>query len=98
MTTLAHGQDKNEQRQTLDRTVSGGVTINDVIMHVSQEDLPFGGVGASGMGVYHGFDGFKTFSHTKSVYTQPAKDIAGMTGLRPPFGEKTQRAIKLLMK
>src|SRR5690606_33812589 len=52
------GEDEQEERRVLDRTTSGGVTVNDVIMHVSMEDLPFGGVGPSGMGSYHGVDGF----------------------------------------
>ena len=50
-------------------TTSGGVTVNDVIFHVAQEDLPFGGVGPSGMGSYHGVDGFREFSHRKAVYS-----------------------------
>ena len=54
----------------ISRTTSGGVCINDVVMQVTQEDLPFGGIGESGMGSYHGLEGFKTFSHTKSIYRQ----------------------------
>lgn len=92
------GKDKAEERAILDRTVSGGVTLNDVVMHVSQEDLPFGGVGPSGMGSYHGFDGFKTFSHTKSIYSQAKMDIAAMTGMSPPFNQKTERTIKQMLK
>ena len=92
------GKDKAEERAILDRTTSGGVTVNDVVMHVSQEDLPFGGVGPSGMGCYHGFDGFKTFSHTKSIYTQSNMDIAGMTGMSPPFNQKTENTIKQMLK
>ena len=88
------GDDAAEERQLLDRTTSGGVTVNDVIMHIAQEDLPFGGVGPSGMGSYHGHDGFKTFSHTKSVYTQSKINIADMAGLRPPYGEKLKRTLK----
>jgi len=72
----------------LERTTSGGVTVNDVIMHVSMEDLPFGGVGPAGMGAYHGIDGFRTFSHAKAVYRQSRFDVAGLAGLRPPYGEK----------
>lgn len=65
-------------------TASGGVSINDVIAHYQIEDLPFGGVGYSGMGVYHGFDGFRNFSHARAVYTQVATDdIIGL--LRPPY-------------
>ena len=54
----------------LTRTTSGGVSVNDVIMHVAMEDLPFGGIGPSGMGAYHGIDGFRTFSHAKAVFQQ----------------------------
>lgn len=92
------GSDAKEERVILDRTTSGGVTINDVIMHVAQEDLPFGGVGNSGMGCYHGFDGFKTFSHTKSIYRQSKLDLAGMTGMTPPFNEKTRKTIQQMLK
>lgn len=65
-------------------TASGGVSVNDVIAHYQIEDLPFGGVGYSGMGVYHGFDGFRNFSHARAVYAQVANDdIIGL--LRPPY-------------
>ena len=59
----------------LTRTTSGGVTVNDTIMHVAMEDLPFGGVGPSGMGAYHGIDGFRQFSHRKAVYQQPTSNF-----------------------
>jgi coniferyl-aldehyde dehydrogenase len=87
------GEDPAEQRRVLDHTVSGGVTINDVIYHGVTEDLPFGGVGASGMGSYHGFDGFKTFSHAKAIYTQPKADLAGLAGFKPPYGDKTRKTL-----
>ena len=92
------GSDPREERALLDRTTSGGVTINDVVMHVSQEDLPFGGVGQSGMGCYHGFDGFKTFSHRKSIFRQSKLDIAAMTGMSPPFNHKTEKTIRQMLK
>ncbi|MBT8148730.1 MAG: aldehyde dehydrogenase family protein, partial [Gammaproteobacteria bacterium] len=92
------GRDAAEETFTLSRTTSGGVTINDVIMHITQEDLPFGGVGPSGMGAYHGFDGFKTFSHAKAVYRQSRLDVAGLGGLKPPYGKKTVNAIKMQLK
>lgn len=88
------GEDADEERRVLDRTISGGATVNDVLFHGVAEDLPFGGVGASGMGAYHGFDGFKTFSHTKAVYRQPKLDITGIAGMRPPFSERTQKTLK----
>lgn len=88
------GADAQEEATMLGRTTSGGVTVNDVIMHVAQEDLPFGGVGPSGMGAYHGFDGFKTFSHAKSVFTQSKINVAELAGLQPPYGEKMRKAIR----
>ena len=92
------GQDAGEQRQVLDRTISGGVTVNDVVFHVSMEELPFGGVGPSGMGAYHGHEGFKTFSHAKSVYQQPKINVAKLGGLMPPYGKATAGAIKRDLK
>ncbi|MDP1631948.1 MAG: coniferyl aldehyde dehydrogenase [Caulobacter sp.] len=80
------GTDEAEKDRVLERTTSGGVTINDVIMHVAQEELPFGGVGPSGMGSYHGHDGFREFSHRKAVYTQLKKDIGPLLQMRPPYG------------
>jgi coniferyl-aldehyde dehydrogenase len=88
------GSDDAEQSKVLNHTTSGGVTVNDVVMHVAQEDLPFGGVGPSGMGSYHGHDGFKTFSHAKAIFTQTKVNIAEMAGLRPPFGEKLLKAVR----
>lgn len=87
------GGDAAEERMVLDRTISGGATVNDVIFHVSMEDLPFGGVGPSGMGSYHGQDGFRTFSHAKSVYRQPKIDVAKLAGIKPPYGKATRAAI-----
>ncbi len=92
------GTDGAEERRVLDRTISGGVTVNDVIFHVSAEDLPFGGIGPAGMGNYHGFDGFKTFSHPKSIYRQPKLDLAGLAGFKPPYGGKTRKALAREMK
>ncbi|PPJ40659.1 coniferyl aldehyde dehydrogenase, partial [Pseudoxanthomonas sp. KAs_5_3] len=77
----------------LDRTISGGVTLDDVVFHVSMEDLPFGGVGPSGMGSYHGVDGFRTFSHAKAVYKQARIDVAKLAGLKPPYDKATARTI-----
>ena len=92
------GTDQSEEDHVLNHTTSGGVTVNDVVMHVAQEDLPFGGVGPSGMGSYHGHDGFKTFSHAKAVFTQTKLPIAEMAGLRPPYGEKLLKAVRAQMK
>ncbi|CAN5481384.1 coniferyl aldehyde dehydrogenase [soil metagenome] len=92
------GKDEGERRKVLDRTISGGVTLDDVIFHVSMEDLPFGGVGPSGMGSYHGLDGFRTFSHAKAVYKQAKLDVAKLAGLKPPYGKATMTSVKRQMK
>ena len=94
------GKDKKNMKQVLNETRSGGVTINDTLLHIAIEDLPFGGVGASGMGSYHGKAGFDTFSHQKSIL-----EVRGLFGLnlfkgtqiaRPPYGKKIDRLIRYL--
>jgi coniferyl-aldehyde dehydrogenase len=87
------GSDRAEENKVLSRTISGGVTVNDVLFHNAMEDLPFGGVGPSGMGNYHGSDGFKTFSHARAVYRQPGLDVAGLAGLKPPYGKATRKTL-----
>ncbi|MCW4463281.1 coniferyl aldehyde dehydrogenase [Sphingomonas sp. BT-65] len=88
------GSDETERRRVLDRTISGGVSLDDTIFHVSMEELPFGGIGPSGMGAYHGEPGFRTFSHAKSVFKQSKLDVAKLGGLKPPYGKRTDAAIK----
>lgn len=92
------GNDKAEEEKVLTRTISGGVTVNDVLFHNAMEDLPFGGIGPSGMGNYHGHDGFKTFSHMRAVYRQPGLDIAGISGFKPPYGKATQASLARELK
>jgi coniferyl-aldehyde dehydrogenase len=92
------GEDKSEQERVLTRTISGGVTTNDVVFHVSMEDLPFGGVGPSGIGSYHAIEGFREFSHARAVYHQPKIDIAKLGGLKPPYGKATEAAAARMMK
>lgn len=92
------GSDAAERRQVLDRTISGGVTLDDVIFHVGQEELPFGGIGPSGTGVYHGEAGFRTFSHARSIYKQARLDVAGLAGVKPPYGKATWATIRRQMK
>jgi acyl-CoA reductase-like NAD-dependent aldehyde dehydrogenase len=92
------GSDDTERCRVLDRTISGGVTLNDVIFHITNEELPFGGVGPSGMGAYHGADGFKTISHAKAVYRQPSINIAKLAGIMPPYGKTTVASAKRQMK
>lgn len=92
------GRDGGELRQVLDRTVSGGVTVNDVAAHFLVQNLPFGGVGASGMGAYHGEAGFRQFSHARAVFRQTRLDLSGLIGLRPPYGARLGRFLDLLLR
>jgi coniferyl-aldehyde dehydrogenase len=92
------GSDPAEEEAVLTRTTSGGACINDVIMHVMQEELPFGGVGPAGMGAYHGEAGFRTFSHAKSIYRQSKLNVAKIGGMLPPYGPATEKTIKMQVK
>jgi coniferyl-aldehyde dehydrogenase len=87
------GEDSRAREHVLAQTHAGGVTVNDALWHVAQEDLPFGGVGKSGIGAYHGDKGFETFSHMKPVFYQSRFSSGGM--LQPPYGPRTERALKL---
>jgi coniferyl-aldehyde dehydrogenase len=98
LATYYFGQDKQEEEAVLTRTTSGGVCINDVIMHVMQEELPFGGVGPSGMGAYHGLEGFRTFSHAKSIYRQANINVGKLSGMLPPYGKTTEKSIRMQLK
>ena len=82
-------------RRVIERTVSGGVTVNETILHIAQDDLPFGGVGASGMGRYHGREGFETFSQMKAVFRQPR--LNGLKLFRPPYGRRFESLVRLLL-
>ncbi|MBF7687246.1 coniferyl aldehyde dehydrogenase [Acinetobacter rathckeae] len=91
------GFNSTQQQYVLQHTHSGGVCFNETLMHVAQEDLPFGGVGASGMGSYHGVEGFKTFSHEKSVFVRPK--LSFMKMIYPPYGQWLQKKLfKLYFK
>ena len=83
-------------QRVLNETVAGGVTINDALLHVSQDHLPFGGVGPSGMGSYHGKFGFDTFSKLKPIYHQPAMN--GLSLFQPPYGKRFESLISFLLK
>ncbi|MEW9622778.1 coniferyl aldehyde dehydrogenase [Rhodanobacter geophilus] len=82
--------------RVLARTHAGGVTVNDTLYHIAQHGLPFGGVGASGMGGYHGEAGFRTFSHIKPVFRQARWNSAGL--LNPPYRTRFRRMLDLLLK
>ncbi len=88
------GNDAAEQQRVLDHTLSGGVSINDVVMHPALHDAPFGGVGASGMGHYHGHEGFLEFSHARSVYSAGSHDPRREWGMLPPYNENFVQMIR----
>ena len=92
-----YGEDKDARDHVLQKTVSGGVTVNDSLWHVAQENLPFGGVGKSGLGAYHGQAGFETFSHMKPVFYQ-SRFAKGAAMLRPPYGPKTAKLLSIVRK
>jgi coniferyl-aldehyde dehydrogenase len=92
------GSDDTERDRVLQHTISGGATVNDVLMHVAQEELPFGGIGPSGMGAYHGYDGFCEFSHRRSIYHQIKRDIGPLRMLRPPFGAGIARFLSMQIR
>ena len=89
-------QDRARIDAVLARTLAGGVSVNDTLYHIAQHGLPFGGVGASGMGGYHGEAGFRTFSHIKPVFRQARLNGTGL--LNPPYGARFRRMLALLLK
>jgi coniferyl-aldehyde dehydrogenase len=90
------GDNGEDRRKVLARTTSGNVTINGTLMHYAQDDLPFGGVGPSGMGAYHGIEGFRTFSHAKGVFDQGRWNATNL--LRAPFGQVADRILGLMLR
>lgn len=89
------GRNCAAKNNVLKKTVSGNVTINNTLMHFAQEDLPFGGVGASGIGAYHGIEGFRSLSHAKGIYEQSLWNMSSM--LRPPYRRTAQMILKFLL-
>lgn len=85
------GYDRDQQRQVTDNTLSGGMCINDSLMHVAQDDLPFGGIGDSGMGHYHGKEGFLTFSHHRAVFTRQKFNSGKF--VYPPYGTSFHKMV-----
>ena len=88
--------DSARTARVVNESMSGNVTVNDTVLHIAQEDLPFGGVGASGMGEYHGEDGFTTFSKRKGVFEQSR--FNGLWLFRPPFGGRVEKLLRLLLR
>jgi coniferyl-aldehyde dehydrogenase len=89
------GEKDSDCKKLLSNTTSGNVGINNTLMHVAQDDLPFGGIGPSGMGAYHGIEGFKSMSHAKGTYEQSYWNFADL--LRAPFGKFADIALKLTL-
>ncbi|HLY38997.1 MAG TPA: coniferyl aldehyde dehydrogenase [Candidatus Binatia bacterium] len=88
--------DKAKEEKLLYSTISGGVTINNCMLHVAQHDMPFGGIGASGMGHYHGREGFLEFSKLRPVFRNPRMSLLHL--FYPPYTGFTRRALGLLIK
>jgi coniferyl-aldehyde dehydrogenase len=88
--------DRRRVETVLERTVSGGACVNETMLHFGIDDMPFGGVGPSGMGAYHGREGFETFSHKKSVLYQAKWNATGL--LSPPYGERIEKLLGFLLR
>ena len=88
--------DKVTEDKLVYSTISGGVTVNNCMLHVAQHDLPFGGIGASGMGQYHGYEGFLEFSKLRPVFTSPRLPILDV--FYPPYTGKHRKILNLLVK
>ena len=80
----------------IDRVMSGGVTVNDALFHVAQHDIPFGGVGPSGMGHYHGYEGFIACSKLRPVFYQA--NVNAMKMMAPPYGDRADKIFNVLLK
>lgn len=89
-------QDPSRIDQVLSCTHAGGVTLNDTLYHIAQHKLPFGGVGPSGMGGYHGEAGFRTFSHMKPVFRQAR--LNGVRLFNPPYGKRFRQLLEILLR
>ena len=92
----AFGGDGAARERLLRETLAGGVTLDDTLWHFSNDNLPFGGIGASGIGAYHGERGFRTFSHEKAVFIQSRFALAWL--LRPPYGARFEAVLRLLKR
>lgn len=85
------GYDQNAQSHIIDNTHSGGMCINDTLMHVAQDDLPFGGIGTSGIGNYHGKEGFETFSHARGIFARQRVNSGRF--IYPPYGTSFHKMV-----
>jgi aldehyde dehydrogenase (NAD+) len=90
------GNDRTRIDRVIDATTAGGTTINNTVIHFANPNLPFGGVGASGLGSYHGFYGFRAFSHERGVLRQGSLDL--LKSVYPPYGPKVTKMVKFMRK
>ncbi len=90
------GENPRDIATVLERTVSGGACINDVMLQFAENTLPFGGVGESGTGAYHGRDGFERLSHKRAIFEQSARSATGL--LEPPYGKRFKLLLRLLTR
>ena len=90
------GRNKKNMERILADTRAGDTLINDVVVHFSNVSLPFGGVGSSGMGKSHGYHGFQSFSHKRSVMRQPRWSAISM--LKPPYTDRVKKLIELTIR
>ncbi|EUC21099.1 coniferyl aldehyde dehydrogenase [Paraburkholderia hospita] len=91
-----YDDDKAAIERVTHETIAGGMSVNETLMHLACESLPFGGVGASGMGAYHGYEGFVTFSKMKPVLTQARFNARGL--IAPPYGRRVRALLSLMMR
>ena len=91
-----YSNDKATQDKIINNTLSGGMCLNDCMLHVAQHDMPFGGIGNSGMGHYHGEEGFNEFSKLRPIFKQAKKST--ILSLTPPYGRKFEMMTKLMLK
>lgn len=92
------GKSGVEEEIVRSHTTAGGMAVNDVAVHFACDDLPFGGIGESGMGHFHGLEGFRTFSHAKSVFKQGFLNMAKLSGTLPPYGNRVDKLLDQLIK
>lgn len=88
--------DKSLRDYYIDHVMSGGVSVNNAVLHVGQHDIPFGGVGESGMGHYHGYEGFQTFSKLRPVFYQGPLDPIKL--MMPPYGKLADKMMMLMLR
>ncbi len=96
MSLYPYDEDRAITERVTHETIAGGMSVNETLMHLACESVPFGGVGTSGMGAYHGYEGFVTFSKMKPVLTQARLNARGL--IAPPYGRRVRVPLSLMMR